>query len=176
MKQIIYLLFSFPFVLLSQNEQIEKLIQLQATYVYSKNYDSINTVSKKIIELDKNVAKENNTDYYLALSYFNLQKYDEAIKLSEKIIPKMYVSGNSRKARQRNIYYQTLCFERYEYHQRNCNYKEAYKNLSLINRKFNCLFCGNQRNSWQSDLYLKMIHCSKSMGKLKRVKRIEGKN
>lgn len=164
-----------PFILLSQNESIEKLIKLQSDYLFEKNYDSLLVVCKEINDLDKSAAKENNIDYLIALSYFKLKKYDDAINASKNVIPKIYVKGNSRESAQRNMNYQTLCFELYQYYDENGDYKLAYKNLSLINRKFNRLFCGNGRKSWQSDLYSKMIECSNKSGNLKRAKRIERK-
>lgn len=175
MKTIQLILIFCPFILLSQNETIENLIKLQSDYIFDKNYDSLLIICKEFKEFDESAAKENNTDYYLAFSYFKLEKYDEAIKTSKRIIPKLYIKSKSREASQRNLNYQTLCFELYHHYYEKANYKLAYKNLSLINRKFNRLFCGNGRKSWQSDLYTKMIDCSNNLGKQKRAKRLEGK-
>lgn len=172
MNRFLILLFFIPLISFGQTEQVEKYLKLHEHYTGLHQYDSVFLNCQEFLKSDRKLAKENHMDYYLILAAFKLKNYDIALKESRKFIPRVYVKVRTRKSFEQNMKYQRLCFELADYYHQTENDRKEYHNLSLINRKFNRLFCGNGRYGWQKNLYNRMIESSEKLGKTHRVKRI----
>ncbi len=175
MKTLFLITFLYPMILFGQNEQVEGLLKLHDQYLETSNYDSIVINSKRLIELDRKIAKENYLDYYLAYAAFQTKNYELAVKQSKKVIPVFYHRIRTGKSINKSFRCQDLCFELADYYHETQNYKREYHNISLINRKYDFLKCGNGKLFWRKNLYNRMIDCSNKLGKTHRAKRLEKK-
>lgn len=175
MKYLFLISFLYPVILFGQNEQTEKLLKLHERYLDTSNYDSIVVNSQLVIELDSKIAKENQLDYYLAYAAFQTKDYELGIKETRKFIPVIHTKVRTREGSNKNRMCRDLCFQLANYYEQTENYRKAYHNLSLIDRKYNHLFCCICRHSWQTNLYNRMIDCSTKLGKSGRAKRLEKK-
>ncbi len=175
MKYLFLICFLSPLLLFAQNEETEKYLTLYEHYRKEKKPDSVIVVCKRLMKLDKEAAKEYHLDYWLARAAFDSKQYELALKQSKKIIPFFYILLRTREGFDQNRRYQDLSFKLAEYYHEYGNFRKEYYHLSRINRRFNSLFCGNSRPSWQRNLYHRMIDCSEKMGKTGRVKRLEQK-
>jgi tetratricopeptide (TPR) repeat protein len=175
MKYLFLISFLYPLILFGQNEQIDTYWKLRSRYYKEKKYDSVIVISKQFNKQYPKVAKEEYLDYYLALAAFKAEQYDLAIKQSRKIIPACYHRTRTRSSIEKSFRCQELCFQLADYYEQSGNYKKAYRNISLINRKFDFLKCGNGKASWRKNLYNRMIDYSTKLGQTNRGKRLEKK-
>ncbi|WP_343604238.1 hypothetical protein [Fluviicola sp.] len=179
MKYFITILFLAPLTLLGQFEEdsvIEKFVERHIYFDKTKQYDSLFLNGQNFLKYNRRAAKEHHMDYYMIEAAFKMKDYTFALKQSRKFIPDLYlVIRRTRETFDKNIRYQWICFKLADYYDQTGNYRKEYHNLSLINRKFNYLYCGNGRIGWQNNLYNRMIECSDKQGKTQRVKRLKKK-
>ncbi|MGV3612356.1 MAG: hypothetical protein ACO1N0_15465 [Fluviicola sp.] len=176
MKHLFLLSFLYPLFLFGQNSQADKYWELRSRYNDEKKYDSVILVSRTLLKLDRKGAKEEHLDCDIACAAFKVKNYQVALRESKKIIPRIYIKSHfNRESFERNMRYQRLCFELADYYHQTENYKKEFRNISLINRKFDFLRCGVGKEFWRRKLYDRMIDCSNKLGKTKRAERLQRK-
>lgn len=167
------IIFCLPLILSGQNEQTQHYLKLYEQYQEEKKSDSVVYVCQQLMKLDRKAFKKEHLDYWLARAAFDAKQTDLAVKQSKKFIPLIAFKPRTHEGANKNRRCQDLSFKLADYYEQHGNYRKAYHNLSRINRKFNYLFCGNGRFSWQKNLYNRMIDISNKQGKTKRAKRLE---
>jgi tetratricopeptide (TPR) repeat protein len=130
---------------------------------------------EEIVKLDRKTARNSHVYVHLTTAYFKIGDSKKALKTAKKVTPLITLPRFSRKTMNRNIDSRNICYQRYEYYHKTGQHKKAYKNLSLMFRKYIMEHCGTGRENRDKRLRQRMIDCLEESGKCRKAARLRKK-
>ncbi|MDH4473923.1 MAG: hypothetical protein QE487_15055 [Fluviicola sp.] len=160
----------------AQQSKVDSLKRKMYSYMNdSLQVNQLIATCEEIIKLDRKAGCRSHVYVHLTSAYFTIGDSKKALKTAKKVTPLITLPRYSRKTMYRNIDSRNICYQRYEYYHKTGQHKKAYKNLSLMFRKYIMEHCGTGRENRDKRLRQRMIDCLEESGKCRKAARLRNK-